>query len=1320
MSDHSRYAGFPYPDGLCVLDTWTGEVVMVPVDGRPRSVLRGPVSAVVPGPVNPPVPPGLAASTQVPPGAAAAISPAPPAERPAPIAPSPSATLDNEVISGFPYPIARSWRGFLNEADPRQRCKLMVDTFTHVIKLWALQTASEYLEAEEVKDIRVSHTLSRDFQRPLISAWNLLLARCLPVFEEHRVEPFSPELRQAYEKLESRCRDRVIIKTRYLDDAGQSKFRTSKFGKIQALIRYRNSLAHGYNQSRDKAESELATHLPVFIDVLKAARFMTRYPLFYLPPQRETGGEVRAYRMMGCAPSGDFEHFPAALCNTDKGRFFLHDPGRERVLPLHLFVDVNPVEGAGEAISGLGWDVLLYEGNTRTTVIYAAVSGAHVEKQGHLDTWRALLAKKAVSTPALTLDKLTWKSLCQAADQVTRATLETLVASGRYLREASVGRPRVERKLQDFERGDYRGFVIAGPAGIGKSTLLARYADERRAAGELVLFYRAANLRQPKIDQRILRDLGVRGAFFEDFLAALQPQVPDGMRVRVLVDAVSEHPGATAELVRAIDGLVAQADSYPWLRVVVTIRTAAYERLPPDARFGVAANARYFLVPRQEGEASVRTPLVEMAPLSSEKLRSTYRLYRDYRRASSDDPDNAVHVFRPITPFEELSPDGPTCALMRVPLLLRLIMTAFARRPLPSNLSFDDAMEPFLEYAVVERDRDGGGYPERRRFLGTLVRLMDAESAAALSRDRLYLQGTLKPHLENPQKDSAYVQLLDLGILLEDWDEDRCSVRFAFDGLFEYLLAELHYPRIEVPADLLALVERGLEFRNLRPALVGIMRRAIRDGRHGLLLDCFDLCPVGAGEALTGVGLLLVQIVRDLLVELARFRDPGFAVLLRELSTIPSRFDVLALEASFDVLFAAGEIDAAEKVADLAAAEAESLAEPDLQAGALLRQGQLCKQRGQAEKAFPLLDQARRFAEQAEDELLIHRIDSIRGRMYLTKGDLERAAGTYEDAYRGLIAKNAFGEASVARRGLASVVMRGGDLERAEALNREAIALAERADDLSDLAKALNNLAMVQTKKGDYAGARASFERSIEIKEKLGDRASIATGELNLGSLHYSNGEIDAAERRWKQALRDFEPLQHYEGRAYVMINLAIVAQLKRDASAAETYLATSLRLFEECKDLPGVAYALWLNASYAFDRGRAVTGRGFLERLVPLAEKLKLPHARLHRAALALRLALALRSDDEKIDTLVAEVKELSDTGNAAAWEVEEGPASALLDLAAHYRERGEVDAACAILGQIDDLVGGRPFARAAELADLVAATRDVAPASGAAVDSA
>ena len=160
----NRFSGYQTEDGLYILDQVTGEVTFIGKDNK--TILVRPAVAGVPagGDVS------LPDLELVP----IAVAEQKPQRDP----------FDDEVIREYPYPIAKTYQDFINEQDPRQKCKLMVDTFTSVLKLWALQTASEYLQAQDVKDPNVNQTLARDFARPLISAWNLMLFRALPVLEE--------------------------------------------------------------------------------------------------------------------------------------------------------------------------------------------------------------------------------------------------------------------------------------------------------------------------------------------------------------------------------------------------------------------------------------------------------------------------------------------------------------------------------------------------------------------------------------------------------------------------------------------------------------------------------------------------------------------------------------------------------------------------------------------------------------------------------------------------------------------------------------------------------------------------------------------------------------------------------------------------------------------------------------------------------------------------------------------------------------------------------------------------------------------------------
>ena len=188
-----------------------------------------------------------------------------------------------------------------------------------------------------------------------------------------------------------------------------------------------------------------------------------------------------------------------------------------------------------------------------------------------------------------------------------------------------------------------------------------------------------------------------------------------------------------------------------------------------------------------------------------------YDKYRDFQFKDPDDPEApGIYRFRPKTQFNELNQEGSTAALMSHPMMMRIILSAYHRKPLPDQLHYDDVMKLYMEDVVEEKNSTSGSFPERRAFLRNLVREMDKQESDSIARDDLYTVPALVPAMSNPQKDSPYVQLLDLGVILEEWDGDDCYVRFCFDRLLEFMLAEMLEKQVKSDNDIVRLEERVL------------------------------------------------------------------------------------------------------------------------------------------------------------------------------------------------------------------------------------------------------------------------------------------------------------------------------------------------------------------------------------------------------------------------------------------------------------------------------------------------------------------------------
>jgi hypothetical protein len=270
--------------------------------------------------------------------------------------------------------------------------------------------------------------------------------------------------------------------------------------------------------------------------------------------------------------------------------------------------------------------------------------------------------------------------------------------------------------------------------------------------------------------------------------------------------------------------MAAQASNYLWFKILVSIRDSAYNRV--NTRFGELIPTKYFTVEEEKGGEKMRTNIIRLQPVSKGFVEQLYNAYRNYKwKDITDSEDEGYYIFRPLTEFNELDIDGSTVKLIRSPLMARLVMQSFHRAKLPQQLTNDDAMRLYHDNIVIEKSADSLGFPERKKLLNLLVTELDKQNVEKLVRDELIKNTAIRPYLLNNQRDSAYIQLLDLGVLMEEWKADDCYVRFAFDKFFEFLLAELHWPKINDANSLMAICKRGPSFKILQGALEIILIR---------------------------------------------------------------------------------------------------------------------------------------------------------------------------------------------------------------------------------------------------------------------------------------------------------------------------------------------------------------------------------------------------------------------------------------------------------------------------------------------------------------
>jgi len=1168
-----RYDGFLAPHGLYILDTFTGEVRFL---AHGTSIPSTSMDAFKESSTN---------STENSFHQAHRFSP-----------------FETEVVATYPYLIAKPFSDLLKETDARMKCKLMVDTFTAVLKYLALQLASEYLRAEDLKDIQVQQTLTKDISRPLISAWNLLIARCLPAMRDHNISLFSPEIKVAYEKLESKCKDPFLVTQNYSDEQGTLKTRTKKLGKIQALINYRNGLAHGFNQSQARAQKEFDEYYPLLCDILQEIRFVSRYTLWHVESSREG---VNGIRLMGASPTMKKVDFDREEVNPAVSPLFLINDATGEILPLYAFFDVE--DSVDNGLPEIGKDVFVFEGNTKSTVIYLSSNGEHLEKSSRFKHWKELLAQKQMEVEWADAKSLTLDTLCSIGKHISASGIQALIASAKYLREATIPRQDLNELLDSFSYGDFNGFVLGGESGIGKSTLLAQKTEEWQANGHMVAFYRGSALNQSDIANKFLRDCALKLNYFEDFLSVVHPVIaPTDKKCYLIVDALNEYSGDLNELIKSVESIVAQAGNYPWFKLIVSIRDSAYNRV--KARFGELISNKYLTVEEEKGGEKVRTNIVRLQPVGKDFVEQLFNAYRNFKwKDVAESEDEGYYIFRPLTEFSELDADGTTVKLIRSPLMARLVMQSFHRAKMPQQLTNDDAMRLYHDNIVLEKSDNSQGFPERKKLLSLIVTELDKHNAERIERDTLIKHNTLRPYLINNQRDSAYIQLLDLGVLMEEWEADNCYVRFAFDKFYEFLLAELHWPKMEDANSLMTLCKRATGFKILQGAIEIILVRFCLNHNSQHLVELIDL----ADEATDEVKEMLKDTAVRLLVVLCNEYPAIFEEVINEFPKQPGEMDLQILQNLVNAFYLAGQLQGFEKAMAIATQEAKMLDNQKVLSDLMLNAAQYDMLQGRYTSARDKLTAVIEIKTQLNDEY--GRLVGIRklGALEWREGNMERAMDIFSNAlaeakefsfddltssflhnlgilkghfgmrldqedlyYQSLEIRKRLGDKqgiSMSLSALGLLYKNQGKIEEAEKLHLESLEINRQLGDKKGTSASLSYLGNLYKDQGKIEEAEKLHLESLEIKRQLGDKKGISASLTNLGNLYKNQGKIEEAEQLHLESLEIKRQLGDKKGISASLNNLGVIYfELGQDQKALE-HLIQSIDLKKELNEIPGI-----------------------------------------------------------------------------------------------------------------------------------------------------
>jgi hypothetical protein len=671
--------------------------------------------------------------------------------------------------------MAVQYRRMLDASDPERTTQNAIGVFDLAVRSLALVALISYLSGDtsSLNDQNLNRLLVERLPRPTLGTWKQILFTALSAYRGNRDLCFMPELYDLYwDTSGNPPRRRVHVEKPY-----------------DKVIELRNNLAMLYYADREVAASAHEAGALVR-EVLLQVQFLTNYELV-LVIGKGTEGEYSYISFVGEHPTAAPQTIGSTMLLQTGYLYLRRNDGA--LLPLYPWL-IYPQDTSTGDVAVQMWDIAIFNTFTRTTVTYLAFVGQRTLQERDPAVLAPLLAVLEGlfnrTPPRLPPN---WELLCRTATHISESRFGE--ARSRFQSDTYLQRKDMAVTFQDYLTSVKHLFLLLGRSGAGKTSFVISMADDLASEEDAsVLLYDGARLNSKiPLRQTVSRDfselLRLDNGGDLDLIRSIQDLPGIGDRKFVLfIDAINENanPG---ELLRRVCDFVEQGAQYPWLKVVLTSRTASWQHM----RRGVKLPEHLFYRPTSEdSEPGVELrPLTlgwELQPFGRDELQQAYEKYKT--------------AYDLQTPYEELAPE--VRHLITDPLTLKLFASTFRGTSVPQGLRpdaiyqlwFNDLVSNarvhqqdllFLERELVPLMISEGHYSNHI----DADQLAAATTASGWSLPELIWNDDLLS--DGRATNQSFRNLVDAGILTVIGHAPDYEITFRYERLFDYFAGRRLY-----------------------------------------------------------------------------------------------------------------------------------------------------------------------------------------------------------------------------------------------------------------------------------------------------------------------------------------------------------------------------------------------------------------------------------------------------------------------------------------------------------------------------------------------